>query len=215
MGFESGRLLRVTLSATKDDGSATMVNTLHYDLRDGVLGVSEPNDPQQLADTIRDDVLPPYSQCFGNNWHVQPVVIIEEKDPLNPLALREGWTSGAAIEGISPYITDLLPIEVCAVATLHTGKIGRRARGRLFMMGERQEGEQAAGVWNTLALSPWQAVLDAIPRQPDIATGVSDSTADWTVYSRTQRAANLDGYANKVTGVTLHDKVHWLRSRGR
>lgn len=83
------------------------------------------------------------------------------------------------------------------------------------MPGSLVEGDQAGGTFNVFPLTMWQAVLDAIPRTPDLATGVSTSVAHWCVYSRTQRAANADPYAPAVTGATLRSRVHFLRSRGR
>lgn len=73
--------------------------------------------------------------------------------------------------------------------------------------------DQVAGVWQSSLLSIWQNFLDAIPRQPDIQPGVSTSVANWCVYSRTNRAADVDPYASHVTGTVLRTAVRWLRSR--
>lgn len=190
-----------------------MVNVFHYDLIDATWP-SHDNDPQALADAIRDDVLEPLSHCFTNDWFVQPVTLIEERDPLNPNAPRTGWTSGAPVQGIKTMFGDALPLEATAVASLHTALIGRRARGRTFMPGTMSEGEQSAGNWGLLATGPWQAYLDAIPREPDIAPAGSLSTCKLAVYSRTQRLADLDPYAPAVTNIVLHNRFRWLRSRG-
>ena len=60
-----------------------------------------------------------------------------------------------------------------------------------FLGGSLAEADQNNGTWQSGILGIWQAFLDAIPREPDIAPALSTSTADWCVYSRTQRAANL------------------------
>lgn len=189
------------------------VNTLHYDLIDVALGVA--NDPQTLADTFRDSVVPTFKALFPNTWTIDPVTIIDEKDPQDPTATRAGWTSGASVAGSKAVSGDLLPKAICGVATLRTAKIGRRARGRIFVPGVFQESEQANGLWNTLGLTVMNNYLNSIPLQPDLATGISDSTANLCVYSRTQRGADLDPYANHVTSMALRGELHWLRSRER
>lgn len=73
--------------------------------------------------------------------------------------------------------------------------------------------DQVAGVWQSTLLAIWQNYLDAIPHQPDIATGPSTATADWCVYSRTNRKEDVDPYASHVTTAVLRSPVRWLRSR--
>jgi len=189
------------------------VNTLHYDLINVPTFID--NDPQQLADLFRDNVVPTFKALFPNTWTIDPVTIIDEKDPQDPTATRAGWTSGTSVAGSKAVSGDLLPKAICGVATLRTAKIGRRARGRIFVPGVFQESEQANGLWNTLGLTVMNNYLGSIPLQPDIATGVSSSTANLCVYSRTQRGADLDPYANHVTSITLRGDLHWLRSRER
>lgn len=213
MGFDNGRLIRATLQATRSSDGATMVNVFHYDLIDSTYPLHD-NDPQTLADTLRDALVTPLTHLFSSAWFVQPVTLIEERDPLHPFAPRSGWQSGVPTQGIRTIFGDALPLEATAVATIRTANIGRRARGRTFLPGTFSEGDQAAGVWGLTATAPMQAYLDAIPLQPDIAVGVSTSTANWCVYSRTQRAANLSPYAPHVTSFQLHDRFRWLRSRG-
>jgi hypothetical protein len=210
MAFGSGKLVRVVLRAV-GPGTATVVNTLHYSLNDEALNPA--NDPQTLADRFRDDVMGPFGAMFTDDWSVQPVEVIQEKDPLNPTAPRSEWGSGVATPGTRSVSSDLLPVAICMVATLKTANIGRRARGRMFIGGSFVEGDQDAGVWNTFPLTAAQTLLDAIPRQPDLAEGANSSTAYWCVYSRTQRAQNLNPYAPSVTDAILKTDVHWLRSR--
>jgi hypothetical protein len=150
---------------------------------------------------------------FDSGWTVFPIVVQQELDPQHPLVARSEWVSGSPVAGTRTGVGDILPTAACPVATLQTAHIGRRARGRVFLLGPIAEGDQNAGTIGPSQLVKWQNYLDAIPRQPDLATGSSGSSADWTVYSRTQRQANADPYANKVTSVVLHNKVHWLRSR--
>jgi hypothetical protein len=83
----------------------------------------------------------------------------------------------------------------------------------VFIGGSIGEIDQSAGVWQSGALTLFQAYMAAIPRAPDLATGVSLSTADWVVYSRTQRGEDLDPYASHVQAATVRSKVRWLRSR--
>lgn len=209
MGFESGRLVRAVMKVTR--ASEQHVNTLHYDLTDVAL---EPeNNPQLLADALRDALMPKYAALYDNTWTVQPVEVVEERDPLHPNDARQGWLSGSATPGVRSTASERLPSACCAVATLKTANVGRRARGRMFLSGTLTELDQNGGVWQGSILALWQALLNAIPLQPDIYTGTSLSHADWAVYSRTQRAADLDPYAPHVTGAVLRTGVHWLRSR--
>jgi hypothetical protein len=209
MGFENGKLVRVILrAATSTD---QQVNTLHYDLQDDF---SQPaNDPQTLADTFRDDVIPHFITQYSSAWTIQPVEVIEEKDPQNPDAARSSWTSGSETPGTRSESTDLLPRACCTVVKISTDKIGRRFAGRMFVGGSNAEVEQDAGVWSTAQITLVNSLMSAIPLQPDIQDGESTSTANWCVYSRAQRAADFDPYAEHVTGYTIRSLVHWLRSR--
>lgn len=212
MGFENGKLVRVVLKATHDGDGDTQVNVLHYDLQAGTL-TNPDNDPQQLADTFRDDVLPAFAALYDNVWTIDPVVVEEEKDPQNPTGARASWTSGTPADGTRAGGEDM-PRAVCAVATLRTARIGRRFTGRMFLGGIHNNSTDINGnQFGTAQLALYQALLDVIPHQPDIAGGVSDATANWCVYSRTQRAANLDPYAEHITGTQLRTAIHWLRSR--
>lgn len=209
MGFENGRLVRVTLRATS--GLNEQINTLHYDLQDSALNAD--NDPQTLADVFRDDVIDPWRALFSDNWTIEPVVVQEELDPLNPNEARQSWTSGTVQGGSKARVGDPFPAAVCDVATLRTQYIGRRFRGRLFLGGDLTEDDWTGTFWSTAQLNRFNNFLNAIPVQPDLATGTSDSVAHWCVYSRTQRAANADPYAAAVTDTSMSARMHWLRSR--
>lgn len=215
VGFANGMLVRVVIAASFGGGPNHMVNVLHYDLQDATVPGTDNNDPQALADAFRDDVIPTVQANFDSGWTIQPVVVQQEKDPLNPDEVRDGWTSGSAVAGTRTGVGDILPIACCPVATLHTGHIGRRARGRIFLLGPLSEADQNAGTIGSSQLVRYQNFLDAIPRQPDIAPGggVTDAVANWVVYSRRQRGLNKPGYANAVTDVVLQNQVHFLRSR--
>lgn len=213
MGFENGKLLRVALKAQHVSGR-TNVNTYHYDLDDGLVP-AEANDPQLLADAFRDDVVPLYKTLFDPGWSIGPVEVQMERDPLNPFAPRQAWTSGGPVVGTRTTPGESLPGACTSVTTLLTEHIGRRFRGRHFLSGTTLELDQNAGTWQSGIIALWQAYLDVIPREPDIAPPLSTATAKWCVYSRTQRAANLDPYASAITGTNLRAQVHWLRSRER
>jgi hypothetical protein len=210
MGFENGHLVRVAMRAVHVAGQE-QVNVLHYDLQDVLVGTD--NDPQALADRLADDLIAPYAALFDPGWTVQPVEVVEERDPQNPLAPRSAWTAGAATTGTKTAPVESLPMGITAVATLRTNHIGRRYRGRLFLGGTVLENEQSAGIIGSGLATLYNAFLDAIPREPDIATGESDATARWVVYSKTQRAADLDPYASPVTAAVLRPTLHFLRSR--
>ena len=137
--------------------------------------------------------------------------MVDEFDPQNPTAPRSSWTSGSPTAGTRSTSGDLLPSFCCCVATLRTDHIGRRFRGRTFLGGSNSEDNQSNGDWGILTF--FATMMDAIPVQPDIASGDSTSTANWCVYSRTQRAANLDPYASHVQSYQLRTQVHSLRSR--
>lgn len=210
MGFENGHLLRVVLAAD-GPGGRNVVNVLHYDLEDAA--IADTNDPQSLADAFRDDVIGPYAALFSSAWSVLPVVVEDEKDPLHPTAARAAWTSGTVVVGTRSIGSDELPPGLCGINKWLTEHIGRRFRGRMFMPGSIAENDQNAGVVGSSILGPWETLITAIPKQPDIAGPASQSTAKLCVYSRTQRAANLDPYASAVTGHVLRNKLHYLRSR--
>jgi hypothetical protein len=212
MGFDNGKLVRVVVSASFGGGPDKHVNVLHYDLDDGD-PITIPNDPQALADAFRDDVVPTVQLLFDSGWTIWPIVVQEEKDPLHPLAPRSEWTSGSPVAGTRTGVGDILPTAACPVASLLTANIGRRARGRMFLLGPIAEGDQNAGTIGSSQLVKWQNYLDAIPHQPDLVTGGSAATANWCVYSRANRAANQDPYAPHVANAVLHNAVHWLRSR--
>lgn len=208
-------IVRVVIAASFGGGPNHHVNVLHYDLQDATVPGTDNNDPQDLADAFRDDVIPLVQLNFDSGWTIQPVVVQQELDPLHPTALRSAWTSGSAVAGTRTGVGDILPIACCPVASLHTAHIGRRARGRIFLLGPISEGDQNAGVIGSSQLVRYQNFIDAIPLQPDIAPGggVTDAVANWCVYSRTQRAAGASGYANAVTDASLSNVVHFLRSR--
>lgn len=210
MGFENGKLVRVVLRATLGDRQE--VNTFHYDLDDAT-GI-EPNNPQTLADTFRDDVRGGWAQLYRPRWSIDPVEVVQEVDPQNPLAPRQSWTSGDTIAGTSAGSGDMLP-SACTIVTKHTtASIGRRFRGRSFWGGDRGEDEQQDGVWAGPAILDYIATfIGTIPVEPDIAGPDSDATAKWCVYSRTQRAANLDPYASPITGHATRTTVFWQRRR--
>jgi hypothetical protein len=213
MGFENGHLVRVVLEAV-GPGTLTQVNVLHYDLDNGGL-LEAGNDPQQLADDFRDDVVPAYAALFRNTWTVQPVIVEDERDPLHPTDPRQAWTSGSAVVGTRTGTSDVMPPGITGINTWLTGHIGRRFRGRMFIAGSILEDDQNAGLVGSSILVPWQTFIDAIPKEPDLAGGASEARARLCVYSRTQRAANLDPYASAVTGNILRNKLHYLRSRAQ
>lgn len=212
MGFENGQLVRVTLRAVK--GTRQEVNTFHYDLQN--TPGETPNSAQDLADTFRDDVRPAFAAIYDTAWTIDPVQVVDEKDPQNPLAPRESWTSGAPIAGTYAITGDLAPSAVCAVATLRTAKIGRRFRGRVFIGGTHSNSHIVGNDFTAGYMTFIGPYLAAVPFQPDIVPGggiVGGSQANWCVYSRTQRAADLDPYAEHVTAYATHNQVHWLRRR--
>lgn len=213
MGFENGKLVRVVMRAVESATGDQQVNTFHYDLIDSAVPGEPANDPQSLADYFRDNVMAPFKAFYGSGWTIQPVVVAQEKDPQNPNAARSEWVSGAAGAGTRTPPSDTLPKAACGVASLLTAHIGKRYRGRTFLGGTLGETDQTAGVWQSGITTLWNAYLAAIPLQPDIATGVSTSVANWCVYSRTNRAADIDPYASAVVSKTLRTQFRWLRSR--
>jgi len=213
MGFENGMLVRVVLRAVHDGDGDEQVNVLHYDLQNSVVPGEPANDPQSLADVFRDDVLPAWAALYDNVWTIEPVVVEQEKDPQNPTGARGSWTSGTPFDGSRAGGEDM-PRAITAVATLRTARIGRRFTGRMFIGGIHNNSTDINGnQFGAAQQALYNTFLAAIPLQPDIATGASTSTANWCVYSRTQRAANLDPYAEHVTSYQLRTAIHWLRSR--
>ena len=213
MGFENGKLVRVVVRAVENATGDQQVNTFHYDLVDSAIFGEAANDPQALADFYRDNVLGVFKALYIASWTIQPVIVAQEKDPQNPLAARSEWVSGAAQAGTRSAQTDYLPRAACAVASLSTSHIGKRYRGRTFLGGSVSEGDQSGGVWQSGITTLWAAYLAAIPRQPDVSTGNSQSTCTWGVYSRTNRAADIDPYISPVVSTTIRTQFRWLRSR--
>lgn len=213
VGFADGKLVRVVMRAVENASGDQQVNTFHYDLQDSPIPGNAANDPQSLADFFRDNVMAPFKAMYISGWTIQPVIVAQEKDPLNPLVARSEWVSGSAGAGTRSAQTDYLPRAACAVATLSTDHIGRRFRGRVFLGGSVSEADQTGGVWQSGITTLWNAYLAAIPLQPDIATGTSGSTATWGVYSRTQRAQSENPYISPVVSKTLRTQFRWLRSR--
>lgn len=211
MGFENGTILRVTLGA-RAPGGDTVVNTFHYNI-EATDWLDNDTDPQLLADAFRDDVRPSWATLFRPTYAILPVHVVEEKDPQAPTAARRSWESGAEIAGTSADVGELLPSFITALVSLRTANIGRRFRGRTFLAVQASESMQSGGLWSSSMMTAFAAIMGTIPQQPDLVSGYSWSTAKWCVYSRTQRAANLDPYAPEVTGFTIRQQLHSLRSR--
>ena len=209
MGFENGKMVEVVMKATA--GTLTQVNTFHYDMDDG--GGTQPNSPQDLADRFRDDVRPHFIGNFSSAWTLAPIEVTQVKDPQNPTAPRSSWTSGSPAAGTATPGTDPLPNFCSPLASLRTAHIGRRFRGRLWIMRTNSEGDQSGGSWTSGELADLNTLVGFIPFQPDVAGPGSDATCTWCVYSRTQRAADLDPYASAITSVVVSPLVHSLRSR--
>lgn len=213
MGFENGHLARASLVAS--DGINEVVNTLHYDLVGNAL--DDAPSLQNLADRLAAVLMGPWAALFHSEWTISPVTVMDEQDPQNLTAPRSGAISGTPTTGTGGLVStdNTAPLEECVVATLHTALIGRRHRGRIFLPPIFDENATSAGLLASGKRSQYVTFLDAIPHEPDIITGASTATAKWCVYSKTQRAANLDPYASAIVSYTLHDRLRWLRSRGR
>jgi hypothetical protein len=210
MAFENGKLVRVVLRAVA--GSDQQVNVLHYDLQDAITGS---NDPQALADFFRDNVIPLWKTLYNSAWTIQPTVVTQELDPLNPHAARSQWTSGSTVAGTRVVSGDLLPPNCQVLVKLVTSAIGRRNTGRLWLGGSVAESDQANGSWASGYITGIESIVNAIPLQPDLTPGSAPIgvQANWCVYSRTARAANQDPYASHITGHATRTLVHSLRTR--
>lgn len=210
MPFSGGKIVRVSLVATK--GGRSQVNTFHYDLSDSFISDHD-GDPQSLADYFRDHVRGDFAGAFPSAWQIQPVNVIEEIDPLAPTAPRSEWSSGAPIAGTGDGSIDLLPSGCCTVVKLVSEHVGKRHTGRCFVGGVRTEANQANGIWSSSVITAVTAYMNHVPKQPDIAEGVSTAEANWVVYSRTARAANQTPYTSRITSFIVRPEVHYLRSR--
>lgn len=209
MGFENGQLVRVALAAVAT--GIECVNTFHYDLKNDP-GMSD-NDPQQLADTIRADVLPHFAAMYSPDFQIHPVVVTDEKDPQNPTAPRGQWSSGTATPGTRAITGDFLPFGCVGVSINRTSSIGRRYTGRTFVGGAFAETDQAGSVWGSTIVDLMNQYMASIPRQPDVSGAGSTSTANFCVYSRSQRGEDRDPYASHVVSTVVGSRVHFLRSR--
>jgi hypothetical protein len=209
MGFENGKLVRVTLRATK--GTREEVNTFHYDLQDDT---GEPaNDPQSLANYFRDHVTSLWGGLYKSGWTIQPVEVVQERDPLDPGAARSEWSAGTPFAGTKASGSTGMPSGTCVLVRLLTANIGRRARGRIFFGGDANQSSAAGNDWISSYITYIQSIVDAIPVAPDLTDLTSTSSAHWCVYSRTQRAEDRDPYAPGITAKSIQTPVHWLRRR--
>jgi len=213
MGFENGKLVRVVMRAIDNATSDQQVNTFHYDFVDSTIGGESPNSGQSLADFFRDNVMTPFKAMYISSWTIQPVIVAQEMDPQNKLAPRSEWVSGTAAAGTRSAQTDYLPRAACGVASLTTDHIGKRYRGRCFLGGSLSEADQTGGVWQSGITSLWTTYLNAIPHQPDVAAGLGQSVANWGIYSRTNRAQDVDPYISAVQSYAIRTQFRWLRSR--
>lgn len=214
MGFENGHLARVVLSA--QNGRDQVVNVLHYNLEGDV--VDPPASLQTLADRVKDDVIAAYRTLFPTGWTINPVVATDELDPQNPHAVRDSAQAGTSLTGTGGTISagDQAPYEECVVASLLTGHVGRRYRGRLFLPPIFDESKTDGGQLSTLYVSQYQSFIDDIPKEPDLATGVHPgSRATWCVYSRRNREQNIDPYASPIIDAIVRPRLRWLRSRAK
>lgn len=211
MGFENGHIARVTLRATK--GKAQVVNTLHYDLQGTLL--SDAPSLQALADRFRDDVMTPFKALFDNTWIIDGPLVADEFDPLHPDAARASAISSGGGTGseVAAQTSGHLPYAMCGVAKLKTAHIGRSFTGRIFLPPIFDRDRITDNLVDTTRLTQYTTYVNAIPKQPDLVSGVSSDVANWCVYSRTRRAKGLDLYANLVVSVTVPPRIHWLRSR--
>src|SRR5688572_798249 len=127
MAFENGWLARVVFRAST--GAQEMVNVFHYNTE-----IEWPDLPlglQALADRLRDDALPDFKALFSAGWTCDPVVVVQERDPLNPNEPRTAVQSGASGPGTRPAPGgDAIPEALCRVYKLNTALIGRSFRGR-------------------------------------------------------------------------------------
>lgn len=214
--FDDGWLAKVTLEAKA--GAYQVVNTLHYDLAGNFL--DDAPSLQSLADRLNGDLLGPYRALFGSQWTISPITVVQEKDPLNPDAVRQGRTAGSGAAGTrSLGAGEGMPSFCCRVYKLATNKIGRSFRGRLFIGGSILESDTinetflapAAGNFASLA----DAFVNAIPLSPDLVFGPTTATAHWVVYSPTRRGRAQDDYATPVVTKVPRTLVHSLRSRAQ
>lgn len=209
VSFETGKTLRVVLRATNAD--LEQVNVLHYDLNDS--NDLQDQDPQALADFFRDNVVQHIQPLLAASWSIQPVLVQQELDPQNPFDPRQEWTSGGVLGGTKAAVGDYLPPGVAVLYRLQSDHIGRRYNGRLWAIGTESEGDQADGIWSSSYLDGVNFYVNAIPKQPDIGPPGSLNKCNWSVYSRTNRAANVPTYLAHVQAAIVRTKVHYLRSR--
>jgi hypothetical protein len=213
MAFEDGTILRVSMKAVHGIDGDSQVNTFHYDAVDNLGG--ENTDGQKLADHFRDQVMPAMQVLYTPQWTIEPVIVMEERDPLNQFLPRREWQGGLQLVGTRTTAADLLPRAVCVVVTLRTASVGRRRTGRTFVGSSFDESDQSTGQWAT-GTGHWNSILaymGAIPPSVPVGEGGATVTANWVIYSRTQRAQNLGNYTTPVTTWAPRTQVHWLRSR--
>lgn len=214
MGFENGKLAKAVFEARS--GNLQIVNVVHYDLVGNAL------DPaaslQALATRLTTDCMGPFKALFDLNWEIQPIVVTQEKDPLNPDAVRTGATGGAGGTGTRTGVSgDKLPLFCSRVVTLKTAKIGRSFRGRMFVSGAMFESDSLSNQWVAPSAGNFAFLADAFvnsfPLAPDLTVGPSTDSAKWCVYSKTRRARDQDDYANAITTKVPRPDIHSLRSR--
>jgi hypothetical protein len=211
VGFQDGQVIRVIMSATRIATSTKVVNSFVYDVHDATGSAGDPG--QILADAFRDDVLTPFKALFTSAWGIASPIAEEVVDPLDPSAPRTGWNSTGGGVGSRSSASDFLPPGICGEAPVKSAFRGRRFNGRLFIPGSFTELDQADGVFTATPIALMQAYLDAVPRSPDVDTGLGERTADWSIFSRTQRVQGKDPYLVPVVSAVASSSTHFLRSR--
>jgi len=134
-------------------------------------------------------------------------------------AIAESFAS-SGLAGTASTPTQLGPTEACVVLSMHTGLASRRYRGRLFLP-PREAGNDIAGEnWNagSSTLTVASAFATEFAKGYVGGTGLSGaeiSGALIAIFSRAAEAAGATPTAAAVTGATVQNRIHWLRSRAR
>lgn len=206
------------------EGGREMVNTFHLgvQLEDLVTwGFTGAPSPEEVADEVSSHLTTKFRAILTTGAVLHDLTVMDEQDPLDPGAAREGHVKSLELAGTRAESNRDQPLEMCGVATLRTGKIGRSFRGRMFLPPVVSESAVTTTTFTT-AGDYWLACIaflnDFIPSFGGGSVWSTLFIDSWhaspVVYSRTRRARGEDQWANVVDSFRLNRAPHWLRSRG-
>jgi hypothetical protein len=206
---------RVAIESTMASG-AEVVNTFHLRVDEALPfeGVTS----EQILDQLEDQLIPTYRILHLNTTTVERIRLATEKDPLNPADVSVGGVRELGVPGgmTVPGGTNA-PRELCLVASLRSGLLGRSFRGHMFLP-PMNDADDCDGELINANATYYGAALGLaevlrLMRDDQSFFNLFAPTVGLVVYSRTRRLRGLEPWFTPVTAVAVTRRLHWLRSR--